>query len=396
SLIIVGLYQFDQVVASIYAYAYGAFPRIVGSPVPSDRWWVALLNIFLVGLFLALAPFRIKGSWKAHGTYMGFMVSLFAEMYGFPLTVYLLAGATYPSSPLFVGYVWGVGQLVGSPLVIAGILLIYKGWKEIVFKRGTVLVTDGIYAMVRHPQYLGFLLVTLGQFVVWPTIPTALLWPLLAVLYYRQAKREDAALSDASGDRFLAYAKKTPMILPKTPMPRCPNAVPPDRPGPTATPRQHDAPAHEGPIRMVIDDALRALVLSDLHDLFHRVAPRVDHPMGPHLLGQPELALDDVRRGDGGVCHAPEQLEGDVAKSADAEHNDVTSRGRPARRLLDRPDRGEPRIRQRSHVGRFELVQPHEGSIGGPDELCKAAVGGDPGEDQVLAMHVLADAARSA
>ena len=227
SLIIVGLYQFDQVVASIYAYAFGAFPRIVASPVPSDRWTVALLNIFLVGLFLALAPFRIKGSWKAHGTYMGFMVSLFAEMYGFPLTVYLLSGATYPSSPLFVGYVWGVGQLVGSPLVIAGILLIYKGWKEIVFKRGTVLVTDGIYAMVRHPQYLGFLLVTLGQFVVWPTIPTALLWPLLAVLYYRQAKREDAALSDAFGDRFLAYAKKTPMFLPKIRMPRGPKPVSP-------------------------------------------------------------------------------------------------------------------------------------------------------------------------
>src|SRR5207247_1985661 len=144
SLIIVGLYQFDQVVASIYAYAFGAIPR-----------------------------------------------------------------------------------LVGSPLVIAGILLIYKGWKEIVFKRGTVLVTDGIYAMVRHPQYLGFLLVTLGQFVVWPTIPTAILWPLLAVLYYRQAKREDAALSEAFGERFLAYAKKTPMFLPKIRMPRGPKPVPP-------------------------------------------------------------------------------------------------------------------------------------------------------------------------
>src|SRR5439155_1615420 len=111
--------------------------------------------------------------------------------------------------------------------VVASILLIYKGWKEIVFKRGTVLVTDGIYAMVRHPQYLGFLLVTLGQFVVWPTIPTALLWPLLAVLYYRQAKREDAALSDAFGDRFLAYAKKTPMFLPKIRMPRGPKPVSP-------------------------------------------------------------------------------------------------------------------------------------------------------------------------
>src|SRR5205814_8836345 len=71
SLIIVGLYQFDQVVASIYAYAFGAFPRIVGSPVPSDRWTVALLNIFLVGLFLALAPFRIKGSWRSEERRVG-------------------------------------------------------------------------------------------------------------------------------------------------------------------------------------------------------------------------------------------------------------------------------------------------------------------------------------
>jgi protein-S-isoprenylcysteine O-methyltransferase Ste14 len=141
--------------------------------------------------------------------------------------VYILSGAAYPTSPLFVGYVWGVGQLIGSPLVIAGVLLIYKGWKEIVFKKGTVLVTDGIYSVVRHPQYLGFLLVTLGQFIVWPTIPTAILWPLLAVLYYRQAKREDAALSVEFGERFSVYAKKTPMFVPKIRIPRGPKPVSP-------------------------------------------------------------------------------------------------------------------------------------------------------------------------
>jgi len=32
SLIIVGLYQFDQVVASIYAYFYGRLPFISSSP----------------------------------------------------------------------------------------------------------------------------------------------------------------------------------------------------------------------------------------------------------------------------------------------------------------------------------------------------------------------------
>src|SRR2546430_15113252 len=226
SLIIVGLYQFDQIEASIYAYYYGAIPNIATSPVPSAFWTIALLNIFLVALFLALSPVRIKESWKPHGAYMGFMISLFSEMYGFPLTIYLLSGAA-PNSPLFVGYVWGVVQLVGSPIVIAGLLLIYKGWKEIVFQRGDVLVTDGIYTVVRHPQYLGFMLVTLGQFVVWPTIATAILWPLLAVLYYRQAKREEAILFEKFGDRFREYASKTPMFFPKIPLRRGPKPVSP-------------------------------------------------------------------------------------------------------------------------------------------------------------------------
>jgi protein-S-isoprenylcysteine O-methyltransferase Ste14 len=227
AMIIVGLGAFDQIVASIAGYiGLGSFAKAAAVDVPHDLWFRALLNILLVSMFLFLAPVRIKDSWRPHGAYLGFMVSLFSEMYGFPLTVYLLSGATY-GNPQFVLYVFAYGQLIGSPLVIGGLLLIYKGWKEIVFKRGTVLVTEGIYTVVRHPQYLGFLLMTLGQFVVWPTIPTAIVWPLLAILYFRQAKREEAVLSEKFGERFQEYARKTPMFLPRIPVRRRPKPTSP-------------------------------------------------------------------------------------------------------------------------------------------------------------------------
>jgi len=215
--IIVGVTQFDQIVASVTVYLGGAsLERIMGHPLPRDYWSLVLLNIIIVSSFLFLVPMRVHGSWRAHGAYLGFVVSMFSEMFGFPLTVYFLSGAGYAFfEPQFVGYVWAYGHLVGSPVVIAGLLLLYKGWKEVFFLREDVLVNSGIYRVIRHPQYLGLLLVTLGQFLVWPTIPTAILWPILVALYYRQARKEEAVLSEKFGAAFREYANKTPMLLPR-------------------------------------------------------------------------------------------------------------------------------------------------------------------------------------
>jgi protein-S-isoprenylcysteine O-methyltransferase Ste14 len=137
-------------------------------------------------------------------------------MYGLPLTAYLLAGLGYKYfQPQFLGYLWAYGQLIGSPIAIAGLFLLYLGWKEIFLERTDRLITRGIYRTIRHPQYLGLILLTLGEFIVWPTIPTAVFWPVLMVLYYRQAKREDGILRDRYGKDFEDYAQRTPMFIPR-------------------------------------------------------------------------------------------------------------------------------------------------------------------------------------
>ncbi len=89
-----------------------------------------------------------------------------------------------------------------------------------VAKRHFKLITDGIYEKVRHPQYLGLILVTLGQLFVWPTIPTAIMWPILTALYYLQAKREEGILLAGFGKEFTEYAGKTPMFIPRIGLPK--------------------------------------------------------------------------------------------------------------------------------------------------------------------------------
>ncbi|MFQ5553068.1 MAG: methyltransferase family protein [Thermoplasmata archaeon] len=227
ALIIVGLIQFQQVLASVYLYlgfASATLGQIMLAGLPAEIWdprnlymWgIVALNILLVSLFLVLVPLRVRGSWRSHGAYMGFFVSLFAEMFGFPLTVFLFVSlGNVFFEPLFVGYVFAFGQVIGSPIVVAGLIFLIKGWSAISFHREEVLVTGRIYRLVRHPQYLGLILITLGSFIVWPTIPTAIMWPVLVFLYYKQAKKEEAYLLEKYGEAFMEYERKVPGFLPR-------------------------------------------------------------------------------------------------------------------------------------------------------------------------------------
>lgn len=194
--------------------------------------------IFNILLFLGFAISFVKPKggteWRTMGIFIGFMVALFTEMYGLPLTIYLLTqwlGTKYPVLHPFShphGHLWlvllGLSNsptafvllhLISNGIIFFGFYLLYKGWKLIYQSEGKRLVTEGIYAHIRHPQYDGLFLITLGLLIQWPTLITLLMWPFLIYAYYRLARREEREVSRQFPMEYAAYKAKVPAFFPR-------------------------------------------------------------------------------------------------------------------------------------------------------------------------------------
>lgn len=191
-------------------------------------WGFVVLNVVLFSLFILFIRFRRRVTRLPSSIYLAFIVALFVEMYGFPLTMYILTwlfGSTFPGclwyplavltgEELFTSVFRGFILPASNLIILMGMLLIVFGWRKIYGAKGK-LVTTGIYGHVRHPQYLGFLLLTLGMNILWVTISTLLLWPVLAILYYRLAKEEDKQLEERFGEQYRKYEFNVPMLIPR-------------------------------------------------------------------------------------------------------------------------------------------------------------------------------------
>ncbi len=194
-------------------------------------WSLVIMNVALFVFFILsfLAPIK-KREWRTMGVTTAFFVALFTEMYGFPLTVYILTsslGAKYPALDPFShanGHLWvaffGGGEtmmniihLISNGMVVIGFFVMWKGWR-LIHSAGDELVISGLYSYARHPQYTGLFIVIAGMFIQWPTIITVVMAPFLILIYYRLSRKEEKDMIENFGDEYREYMKRTPMFIP--------------------------------------------------------------------------------------------------------------------------------------------------------------------------------------
>lgn len=198
-------------------------------------WFLVAVNVavFVLFAFSFVRPRDARG-WQSLGAFAAFAVALFTEMYGFPLTIYLLSGwlqTRYPGLDLAshdAGHLWfSLLGLKGSPhfnvvhlasdvLILAGFAIVASAWRVLhEAQRAGRLATTGLYGRLRHPQYAGFIVIMFGFLVQWPTILTLAMFPVLVWMYVRLARAEEAQVRQQFGAAYDRYAAVTPAWLPR-------------------------------------------------------------------------------------------------------------------------------------------------------------------------------------
>jgi len=198
-------------------------------------WSLVIVNsvVFILFAYSFFKP-RTGRDWRSFGAFSAFMVALFTEMYGFPLTIYFLSGwlqSRYPSVDwlshdaghlLEMMFGWkanphfGPFHMLSFVFIFGGFIVISAGWRVLYDAQKTnAMASTGIYSYVRHPQYVGFILVMFGFLLQWPTLLTLAMFPVLVYMYVRLARTEEREALVAFGDAYRQYMAEVPGFFPR-------------------------------------------------------------------------------------------------------------------------------------------------------------------------------------
>lgn len=197
-------------------------------------WGLVIVNslVFILFAFSFFKP-QTGRDWRVFSTYSAFIVALFVEMYGTPITIYFLSGwlqTRYPRLDLMshdAGHLWwtltgqhgnphmSVLHILSLVFIVAGFWLLSTSWHVLYqAQRRHELASTGPYARIRHPQYVAFVLIMFGFLMQWPTLLTLLMFPVLVFMYARLAKAEERDSEQTFGDAWRSYAAHTPAFIP--------------------------------------------------------------------------------------------------------------------------------------------------------------------------------------
>lgn len=195
----------------------------------SGAWALAAIMIVLISwvLYRYLAP-KTWHEWASAGLVQAFIIALYAEMYGFPLTIYLLVRFFGLDSPNLNASLWstllGMGELgmlismlLGYTLLFIGIGIFIHGWRQLYHARQkNQLITTGLYRFIRHPQYSGLFIGLFGEGIVhWPTLFSVAIFPIIVLAYFLLARSEERKMLEQFGDEYRAYQASVPMFIPR-------------------------------------------------------------------------------------------------------------------------------------------------------------------------------------